>query len=253
MPEGDTIHRLADRLRPALAGRELTRFEARRLVGAQPRVGSTIESVEARGKHLLIAFSPGLVLETHLRMTGSWHLYEAGSRWRKPAHLARVVIGVEGWEAVCFSAPVVRTHPATRDPLAHLGPDLTVPGVDLRVAAERFELLDPATEIGVALLDQRVACGVGNVFKSEVLHAARVDPFTTLAALDAGVRAELVTIANRQLVANRGPGRRQTVPGGLAVYGRARRPCRVCGTPIRSQRQGEHQRTTYWCPRCQTP
>ena len=252
MPEGDTIHRLADRLRPALAGQKLTRFEARRLVGSRPRLGETIESVDARGKHLLVMISPGLVLETHLRMTGSWHLYESGSRWRKPAHLARAIIGVEGWEAVCFSAPVVRTYPATRDLLGHLGPDLAVPGVDLGVAARRFALLDPSTEIGVALLDQRVACGVGNVFKSEILHAARVDPFAALAALDTGVRAELVTIANRQLVANRGPGPRRTVPGGLAVYGRARRPCRVCATPIRSRRQGEHQRTTYWCPRCQT-
>jgi endonuclease-8 len=120
----------------------------------------------------LIVFAPGLVLETHLRMSGSWQLYAPGERWRKPAHLARVVIGVENAVGVCFSAPIVRTYPASQDRLAHLGPDLTVDGADIAVAVERFALLDPDCEIGVALLDQRVACGVGNVFKSEVLFAA---------------------------------------------------------------------------------
>src|SRR6187402_1551334 len=109
MPEGDTIWRAAARLRPALEGAELVAFEAPRLVGDRPRPGARIEGVEAVGKHLQVHFAGGLSLETHMRMTGSWHLYRAGERWRKPRHLLRCRIAVPGWEAVCFIAPVVRT------------------------------------------------------------------------------------------------------------------------------------------------
>ena len=128
MPEGDTIHRTANRLRPALDGQRLVRFEAPRLTGDRPRTGEVIESVEAVGKHLLIRFPGHLVLHTHMKMTGSWHLYRANERWRERRHLARVVLEVPGWVAVCFAAPVVQTY---RDvvgqpsPVAHLGPDLS--------------------------------------------------------------------------------------------------------------------------------
>ena len=128
MPEGDTIHRVADRLRPALAGQALERFEAPRAVGPRPALGSAITQVEAKGKHLLIHFSDGVTLHTHLRMTGTWHLYRSGSRWRLPGHLARAVVGVADWEAVCFKAPVVDLYreppPHLPQPLDHLGPDL---------------------------------------------------------------------------------------------------------------------------------
>src|SRR5690606_29222073 len=97
MPEGDTLHRAAARLAPALEGQPLRRFEAPRLVGTRPRPGDVIERVEAVGKHLLVRFGSGLVLQTHLRMTGSWHLYRDGERWAKPAHLARVVLGAGEW------------------------------------------------------------------------------------------------------------------------------------------------------------
>ncbi|HEX8580961.1 MAG TPA: DNA-formamidopyrimidine glycosylase family protein, partial [Acidimicrobiales bacterium] len=109
MPEGDTIHRTAARLRPALEGRVVRRFEAPRLEGeaaGRPRVGVAVAGVEARGKHLLVHFADGLTLQTHLRMSGSWHLYREGERWHRGAHLARAVVGVDGWVAVCFSAPV---------------------------------------------------------------------------------------------------------------------------------------------------
>ncbi|HMQ26846.1 MAG TPA: DNA-formamidopyrimidine glycosylase family protein, partial [Acidimicrobiales bacterium] len=171
MPEGDTLHRTANRLRPALEGQRLDRFEAPRVTGPiRPTVGTTIVAVEAVGKHLLITFDDGVVLRTHLRMSGSWHLYRVGERWRKGPHLARAVVGTEEWVAVCFSAPVVEAfrapppgEPLPPDhPLAHLGPDLCRPDVDLDVAVERFALVaEPDEEIKVALLDQRIAAGIG--------------------------------------------------------------------------------------------
>jgi formamidopyrimidine-DNA glycosylase len=108
MPEGDTIHKAAAKLRPALEGATLVRFEAARLAGTMPRPGTTITAVEAQGKYLLVRFADGYMLQTHMKMTGRWDLYRTGERWWKPAHLARAVIEVDGWVAVCFSAPVVR-------------------------------------------------------------------------------------------------------------------------------------------------
>ena len=258
MPEGDTIHRVADRLRPALAGQVLERFEAPRAVGPRPKAGTEVESVEARGKHLLIRFSDGVTLHTHLRMTGTWHLYRRGSRWRLPAHLARAVVGVPEWEAVCFKAPVVelyREPPAhLPQPLDHLAPDLCLvdPPVD-EVLARLARRTDVDTEIGPALLDQQIAAGVGNVFKSEVLWACRVNPFTKVVELDTPTRRRLVETAARQLQANiRSVGERTTVAGGgVAVYGRRGQPCLRCGTPIQRAQQGEDPRVTYWCPTCQ--
>jgi len=264
MPEGDTLHRTAARLRPALRGQALTRFEAPRLLGDRPRPGATITDVEAVGKHLLIHFDDGLTLRTHLRMSGSWHLYRTGERWRKPRHLLRALVAVDGWEAVCFSAPVVQTyrpeHPGGAlgtdlDPVGHLGPDLCRRDADLEECVRRMgELPEPDAEIATVLLDQRVAAGVGNVYKSEVLFACGVNPFAPLSTIDVDSRRRLVETAARLLRANLTTARRTTVagpPGSVAVYGRARQPCRRCGTPVRVVRQGEQARSTYWCPRCQ--
>lgn len=269
MPEGDTLAKAAARLRPALAGHVLTRWEAPRLRGDAPRLGSRIEAVEARGKHLLIHFDDDdgtggpLSLRTHLRMSGSWHLYREGERWQKPAHLARAVVGADsGWVAVCFSAPVVETYRRTDDAepaaLAALGPDLCV--VDpadesvLQTILDRAQSIgaaDPTVTIGEALLDQRIAAGIGNVYKSEACYVGRVAPGSRLAAVSEDLRRELWTTAARQLQANLGHAERRTHPAGLAVYGRSGRPCYRCGTPVRMARQGEQARSSYWCPTCQ--
>jgi endonuclease-8 len=261
VPEGDTIHRAAERLRPVLVGRELVRFEAPRARGPRPRPGTAIVEVEAYGKHLLVRFADGHVLRTHLGMTGRWDVYRAGERWRRPAHLARAVVGVAEHEAVCFSAPTVEltrerpgaaARPATID---HLGPDLCRPDADLEVAVSRMATIpDPSTGIAEVLLDQRVAAGVGNVFKSEVLWACRVHPLTPVSALSDDERRRLVATAARQLRASLATGQRTTVtgrPGTLAAYGRGGRPCSRCGTPIAWQRTGAQPRSTYWCPTCQ--
>lgn len=261
MPEGDTIHRAANGLRPALVGKPLVRLEAPRARGLlrRPQPGTTITAVEAVGKHLLIRFEGGVTLRTHMRMTGSWHLYRPGERWRKGAHLVRALVEVEDWVAVCFAAPVVELeHDAEGGPqIRHLGPDLTrddVTDEQLDDCLERMATLaEPDAEIGAVLLDQRIACGVGNVFKSEVLWACKVDPFATVADVDRDTRRRLLHTANRQLRANVGNGGgRVTYGTGVAVYGRQGRGCPRCGTPVRMRRQGEQARSTYWCPTCQS-
>lgn len=266
MPEGDSIHNAAARLRPALDGAVLEHFEAPRLVGSRPRVGETIDGVEAVGKHLLIHFSGGLTLETHLRMTGVWHVHRLGERWRRPRHLMRCRIVVrrpdtdDRHEAVCFAAPVVRTHPTTSfgtaaDPLGSLGPDLcldtSAADAVIRDCVDRMAKLDGDTPLGEVLLDQRVGNGIGNVYKSEVCWHERVDPFVPLSSVPDTTRTALISTAGRLLRANLRPGPRRTVAEGLAVYGRRGSPCRRCGTRVERSVRGELARVTYWCPGCQ--
>lgn len=262
VPEGDTLFKTAARLRPALAGHRLTRFEAPRLRGDAPALGSRIDAVDARGKHLLITFGDGLVLRTHLRMTGAWHLYREGERWRKPPHLARAVVGADsGWVAVCFQAPVVETFPAAGpepDVLASLGPDLCrvdslTDAVLDDVVQRAARLATPGTTLGEALLDQRIAAGIGNVYKSEACFAVGLDPATPLELVTPAQRRRAWATAARQLQANLGQAERRTHPAGLAVYGRRGLPCHRCGTPIRMTHHGDLARSSYWCPRCQPP
>jgi endonuclease-8 len=256
MPEGDTIFRTATTLRAVLAGKPLTGFRATRVVGRPPDPGTPIGSVEARGKHLLIHFGDGRVLHSHLGMSGSWWIARPDEPWPKPSSRARAVIEVEGAVAICFSPPTLellrqdqlRFHPV----LSALGPDLCDPNADLDEALRRLRQLDPSTEVGTALLDQRAASGVGNVYKSEVLHARSVNPFLRIADLEDPVLLELLGTASELLRRNLQGYPRRTTETGLAVYGLAGKPCPRCGTPIAFRRQGEQARATYWCPSCQT-
>ena len=262
MPEGDTLWRIAARLSPALVGRTVSSFRA-----ASPALvstarhhrvrGSTIIAVEARGKHLLVRFSTGVALHTHLGMTGSWHLYRRGSRWRQPAHLARVVVEAGEVLAVCFVPRVVELVPQQDEPehrsLAGLGPDVVAPAFDVQAAGEGLKARGTA-QIGAALLDQTALSGIGNIYKSEVLFLCGTDPFAPVAALDADRLRKIVETAHRLM--------RKSATGGARlaltersrrywVYGRAGRPCRRCATLIRRARQGTPSRSTYWCPTCQ--
>lgn len=255
MPEGDSIWQVAELLRPALAGAALTRFEAPRLNGPRPRLGERIASVEAAGKHLLVTFERGVIVATHLRMSGSWQLVRGGERWRRPRHLARLVIGVDGWEAVCFAAPVVRSALSREELVGHLGPDLALADADLDAAVRRLAAL-AATDATVAdaLLEQRVAAGLGNVYKSEVLWAERAHPATPIGELDPAQLRTLLERGAQLLRANLRPGPRVTnaaVAGGHSVYGRRGRPCPRCGTAIVAANLGSPPRSTYWCPTCQ--
>jgi len=257
--DGDTIHRAAAALRTALVGRPLTCFESPVLEGPRPAIGRIVERVESHGKHLEIMWDDGLVLHTHMRMSGSWHLYRAGEQWRKPMHQMRVAIVVPEWSAVCFNAPVVETYrefDRHRHPgFGRLGPDLCKPDADLDECVQRMvDYHDGSTPVGEVLLDQRVACGVGNVFRSEVLWACELHPFTAVDALTDLDRAQVVRAAARMLRSNLESFHRVTapaVPGGLAVYGRNGQRCPRCGDTIEVRRMGEHSRLVYWCPGCQ--
>lgn len=261
MPEGDTIFRTATVLRQALVGRTVTAARAqarpgmRRVPDLSRLEGRTVERVEARGKNLLISVEGGLTLRTHLRMGGSWHRYAAGEAWRRPANQASAVIETAQQVAVCFNAPVVELLDeralARHAPITGLGPDLLATTFDTDAALARLRERD-ATQLGEALLDQRAVAGIGNVYKSELAFLAGRDPFAPVSTLDDDAIRALLADARRLLRTNVRGGARSTRPGGgLWVYGRAARPCRRCGTPIRVRRQGDLGRLTYWCPRCQ--
>jgi endonuclease VIII len=272
MPEGDTIYRAAAAMHRALAGRVVTRFECvypavMRIAVDRPIVGRTIESVSALGKHLLIAFSGDLVLRTHMRMNGSWHLYKSGIRWQRPARDMRVLVIADGVEAVGFNVPVAELLTA-RDLARHaqlnaLGPDLLDSSFDPAEAARRMRA-QARYAIGDVLLNQRVMAGIGNVFKSEILFLAGIAPFTPVAALSDPDIERLIGISREQFAANvmtrsqslsLALGRRTTRSldpnKSLWVYGRAGKPCRRCGTPIEARKTGLDARLTYWCPLCQ--
>jgi len=272
MPEGDTIYRAAVAMHRALAGRVVTRFESvypavTRVADDRPIVGRTIESVSARGKHLLIAFSGDLVLRTHMRMNGSWHLYRAGIKWQRPARDMRVLVGAGDVEAVGFNVPVAELltmrELARHAQLNALGPDLLDPAFDPAEAARRMRARG-RDAIGDVLLNQRVVAGIGNVFKSEILFLAGIEPYTPVAALADADIERLVAISREQLAANvltrsqtltPSIGRRTTRSldpnRKLWVYGRGGKPCRRCGAPILARKSGLDARLTYWCPRCQ--
>jgi endonuclease-8 len=251
LPEGDTIWRTAAALRRRRGGRVVLRA---RPAGLAVLEGRRVTAVEANGKHLLIRFSAEppqrpLVLHSHMRMTGAWHLYAPGERWRKPSHRARAVLEVDDAVAVCFSAPVVELGPEEGLPLGHLGPDVLGDGFDLDEVVRRARA-DPARPLGELLLDQRVCAGIGNIYKCDSLWQLRLDPWAAAGTLDDAELRRLYTTARGLMVASRdhpalGPVRR---PG---AHGRSRRPCPRCGTPISVRPQGEHGRLTYFCPGCQ--
>jgi endonuclease VIII len=274
MPEGDTIFRAAAALHRALAGRRVTRFESvypavNRVAEDRPIVGRTIESVSARGKHLLIAFSGDLILRTHMRMNGSWHLYKTDQRWRFPARHMRVLVATAEVQAVGFNVPVAELltsrELARHRELRFLGPDLLDAGFDGAEAVRRMRAR-PRDAIGDILLNQRVMAGIGNMFKSEILFLAGIDPFTPVSALADADLDRIVAVARDELRANvmtadrtfrRSTGRtttRSLDPNSrLWVYGRGGKRCRRCGAAIASRKTGLDARLTYWCPTCQPP
>ena len=257
MPEGDTIHALAGRLRQAFGTDTLAAFEAPRIRGPRPAVGSAMQ-ITARGKHLLIGFERGVTLHTHLGMDGWWRVERAPGRpvptSGPPGHGLLARVSTRHTSAIVGGTPTVelltdaelRRHPL----LAALGPDLCDDDIDLDDIERRLTLLDPNKPVGVVLLDQRPASGIGNVYRSEVLWAERVAPREPLAHIEPVGRRALYATAHRLLRSNIGR-RRRTIPSGLAVYERTGRACPRCRTPIRAERLGEHARTVWWCPACQ--
>ena len=243
-----------------MVGKPTVCFDAPGLVGPTPTLGRVVERVESHGRHLEIVWDDGLVLHTNLRLTGTWHLYREGERWRRSVMDKRVEVRNPSWVAVCFAAPVVEVYrqlDRSRHPgLGPLGPDLSRPGVDVDESINRlYHYRDQAAPVAEALLDEHVATGIGNVYRCEALWAAGVHPFAPVSSLDADDCARIIEVVVRLAQANlRQVGRILTpfVEHELAVYGRNGQGCERCGDTVTVCRSGDHQRLLYWCAGCQT-
>ena len=257
MPEGDTIHYAAHRMRPVLEGRvpdELTtphpRFGADRW--PEKLAGRAIEAVDAHGKHLFLRFEGGRVIHSHLRMTGAWGVYREGQRWGRSARRAWLVLRAGGHDVVQFDGPVLELMTASRvrfdQRIAGLGPDILAPELDERRFLSRLRADDPTRPIGDALLDQRTIAGIGNLWKCEGCFDAGIDPWRPTGDVsdDEALRVVRLTRPRMQQSAREGFQVR-----GPAIYGHVGRPCPRCATKIRARGQGDDNRTTYWCPGCQ--
>ncbi len=274
MPEGDTIFRTARTLQKVLAGHRATKFDTAyahlaRVNDDGPIAGRMIERCEAAGKHVLIVFEGDLILRTHMRMNGSWHVYRHGERWWRGPKAMRVRVDTADWVAVAFEVPVAEfvtaKQLASTDPVAALGPDLLKPGFGRDEAIRRVRAAG-ALPIAQALLDQRLVAGIGNVYKSEVLFLAGIHPDTPASAVEQSALERVMDLARSLLQANvvdgtpaaiqtyrslRRGDRRSDPEDSLWVYSRGGKPCRKCGAAIASKKMGLDARTTYWCPNCQ--
>lgn len=263
MPEGDTIHRTARTLERILGGQTVLAVDVGPQTPGQELAGRLVRQVEARGKNLLIHFDGDRVLYSHMRMSGSWHVYRAGERWHRPRRQLRIALHTDRMTATCFNAPVVEllTTFALRQHrfLSRLGPDLLARAPDLDDAVHRARTHDDAT-LGEAVMAQDVACGIGNVYKSESLFLLGESPFRLVRDRSDDELRSVFLKARELMQANltgypritRGPERLH--PGESSrywVYGRGGEPCFRCGAPIQMRRQGDAGRSTYYCATCQ--
>jgi endonuclease VIII len=243
MPEGDALHRAARKLQVLVGERLVVETPHPRAAAARVAErldGRRLEAVEAVGKNLLLSFEGGLVLRSHLRMSGRWQVLERGAE--KHGRPWLVLTGAER-EAVLWNGPVLEL---TRRGTRRLGPDILAEPLDLTGMLARLRGEQQRRELGDALLDQRLVAGIGNVWKAESLWRAQLSPWLRLDQVsDEELRRVLGEAARLMRAALDGP------VGKRAVYKRAGRPCPRCGTAIRSRGQGDDNRTTYWCPGCQ--
>jgi len=277
VPEGDTIHKVALRLRPLFVGQRLLEIECE-LAAVDDWVlpGREVARIEARGKNLLIHCAPLVAVEgkpdprkpeqlpvaiwTHLGMDGAWRLRtrDTPSPGRRPA----IALHTQTHVAACYEPKqlaVLGPRSLLRHPmLAQLGPDLLDPEADLDEAVSRLRALGQHVELGDAIMRQSAVAGIGNVYKSELLFLERLSPFISITALEPTRLRALLERARMLMQANvdgRGPRRtrldREAPRQRLWVYERSGRPCYVCSTIIEMRRQGELARSTYYCPQCQ--
>ncbi len=259
MPEGDTIYRTAERLRSVLRSQTICEAQGQwHGVDMRGLKGRTVQSTEARGKHLLIHLDNGHAIHSHLGMTGSWHVYRPQQPWRKPRNRMALALHVSNAVCVCFTPKtleILSTHELRRHPyLSRLGPDLLTEPFDMQDALRRFGGR-PELTIGEALMNQTLVCGIGNVYKSELLFLEQIDPFVAVGELSASSLRQLLNRAATLMRRNLQGFRRTTRFGRdgqrLWVYDRRGESCLRCGVVIQMQRQGDLGRSTYWCPTCQ--
>ena len=279
MPEGDTVYKVAMVLAQELEGEVLTRCHLRGIHGAERLAGAMVLELETAGKHLLIHLDREIFLRVHLGMHGSWHRYPAGARWKRSPAAAGVVLETARSALVCFNPMEVEAVPTVRRrwhrQLSKLGPDLLADEEpDWQAILERCrQLRSPGDPLGEVLLDQRLAAGIGNVYKSELafmgplqddafspadhsyspwLAWTKVPPEALLGMFRRG-RELLFANLGGWLRTTRADRRKETQPkeGNLYVYGRVGKPCSRCESEIARGHQGLQNRVTYWCPTCQ--
>jgi endonuclease-8 len=257
MPEGDTIHYAANRIRPVLEGRvpdEILTPQPRHACDRWPErlAERTVVSVDAYGKHLFLRFAGGLTLHSHLRMTGAWGVYPKGRCWRRSPRRAWLVIRVGETDVVQFDGPVLELMSESRTRfdrrLTALGQDVLAESFDEQRFLDRLRADDPARAIGDALLDQRTLAGIGNYWKAEACFASGLDPWRPVGGVEEREVLAAVEFAREQM---RESARKGFHTRPRAVYGREGLPCPRCGTLVRCRGQGDDNRTTYWCPGCQ--
>jgi endonuclease VIII len=251
MAEGDSILRIGRRLNDALAGQTVAVSAPNprgRTTGVGRLDGRVLERVQTHGKNLMLVFGE-LVLHSHLGMAGGWQVYQEGARWRRPRSSAWVVLGGERLEAAQFGGPTLRVLPLSRlavDPLlGRLGPDILAPDFDAGAALRAFRATNQRRELGEALLDQQLLAGIGNIFKSESCFAAGVAPWRLLADTDDEQLRAVLGCAREQMLAAVATGREA-----FTIY-RHRGPCVRCAGQVQSRGQGDANRISWWCARCQ--
>ncbi|HEX6712905.1 MAG TPA: DNA-formamidopyrimidine glycosylase family protein [Thermoleophilaceae bacterium] len=257
MPEGDTIRSAANRVGAALIGREIESIETPHPRFGKDRwpqklAGQGVRAVDAHGKHLMVRFDGGLTIHSHLRMTGSWGVYPRGKRWHRGAHRAWLVIRTADHEVVQFDGPVLELMTDGRSRfdqrLARLGPDVLADEFDQSVFRRRLREDDQTRTLGDALLDQRNVAGIGNIWKAEGCFAARIDPWRRLRDVSDDEALAVINAIRPLMQKSASDG----FPKDVQIYKRAGTPCPRCGTTIKARGQGDDNRTTYWCPGCQT-
>jgi endonuclease VIII len=240
MPEGDSLRRAAARLQP-LVGESLEvetphpRAAAKRI--AERLDGKRLVAVEAVGKNLLLRFEGGLVLRSHLRMTGRWRLEPRGTR-----RVGRPWLVLRGarLEGVLWNGPVLELGD---ERIRLLGPDILHEPLELDEIVQNLRAADPRRQIGEALVDQRLVAGVGNMWKAEALWSAAVSPWTPLGDLEDEELRSVVREASTLM--------RLSLAGRPRRHVYRRRVCGRCGGRIATRGQGDDNRTTWWCPQCQ--
>lgn len=263
MPEGDTLYRIAENIRPVFTNKTVVAATAWRPrsgppIDADSLVGRQVQSVKAVGKHLMIAFDDARVLHSHLGMTGAWHVYALGQPWAKPAELAAITLATDEHIAVNFTPKHLELTTAAKlrgdAYLRRLGPDMMLPETDVRTILPRLRTHN-ARPIGEAVMNQTIAAGIGNIYKSESLFLAQLNPWRLVGDIDDDALLAYLTLTKKLMHRNRGRGMRtiRFAASGprMWVYSRTGEPCLKCGTEIQMRRQGEQGRSTYWCGGCQ--